>query len=256
MMPSTQKQGIVASFKSWIFKDPRGNISIVALVGAGVLSLILFVANVTAAIPALIGGIAILSASGHIWTLRNLQEQIDTFSKENAALEETEEKLTEELGVLDKNKKKLTTHCQQLEGTVGELTAVSDGLQSELKGFESLKSNLEKFASETGADVRRILDDAQKLESKMQRMTNDNERSLLGKIAQDLEFMDKDVGMSKYEFNRFMERLPGHCISRFEELGMTFESVAGADNIIDFNEVEKMLDQLVRENKAKATAIS
>jgi len=39
--------------------------------------------------------------------------------------------------------------------------------------------------------------------------------------------MDKDVGMSKYEFQRFMDRLPAHCIKRFEELGMTFESVAG-----------------------------
>jgi len=61
--------------------------------------------------------------------LRNLQNQIDTFSKENAELEQTEEKLTEQLDVLDKNKKKLNTHCEQLEGTVTELSSVSEGLQ-------------------------------------------------------------------------------------------------------------------------------
>ena len=74
-------------------------------------------------------------------------------------------------------------------------------------------------------------------------------------IAQDLEFMDKDVGMSKYEFEKFMERLPQHCRDRFNQLGMTFESVAGADDVIDFMEVEKMLDTLVQENKAKALPV-
>lgn len=68
--------------------------------------------------------------------------------------------------------------------------------------------------------------------------------------------MDRDVGMSKYEFDRFMERLPPHCQARFKELGMTFESVAGSDNIIDFMEVEKMLDRLVQENKAKAVPVA
>jgi len=133
--------------------------------------------------------------------------------------------------------------------------------------LEKLKSNLEKFANETGADIKKILGKAEEIHGKMQRMTNDSERSLLGKvsplfsrfvsiasnqIAQDLEFMDKDVGMSKYEFDKFMERLPAHCKNRFKELNMTFESVAGSDGIIDFTEVEKMLDLLIRENKDKA----
>ena len=66
--------------------------------------------------------------------------------------------------------------------------------------------------------------------------------------------MDKDVGMSKYEFDRFMERLPQHCKDRFHQLGMTFESVAGSDGIIDFMEVERMLDRLIQENRQKSIA--
>ena len=67
--------------------------------------------------------------------------------------------------------------------------------------------------------------------------------------------MDKDVGMSKYEFEKFMERLPQHCRNRFQQLGMTFDSVAGSDGIIDFMEVEKMLDLLIRENKDKKAGV-
>lgn len=51
-----------------------------------------------------------------------------------------------------------------------------------------MKTNLEKFAGETGADVKSILDNAEKLHKKMQRMTADNERSLLGKADLHLSF--------------------------------------------------------------------
>lgn len=61
--------------------------------------------------------------------------------------------------------------------------------------------------------------------------------------------------MSKYEFEKFMERMPQHCKDRFHELGLTFDSVAGSDGIVDFLEVERMLDRLVQENRQKSMAI-
>jgi len=58
-----------------------------------------------------------------------LAAKIDRFARENARLEETEDKLNEELETLEKNKRKLSQQCSQLEGTVTELTGVSEGLQ-------------------------------------------------------------------------------------------------------------------------------
>ena len=58
-------------------------------------------------------------------------------------------------------------------------------IQNELNGFEKLKGNLEKFASETGADIKAILGKADEIHSKMQRMTAENERSLLGKVQRE-----------------------------------------------------------------------
>lgn len=47
-------------------RDPRGNLSLVGLVGAGLISLILFAVNTMAVIPTLIGSVAILAASSHV----------------------------------------------------------------------------------------------------------------------------------------------------------------------------------------------
>lgn len=65
-----------------------------------------------------------------VWALRSLASEIDRYSKENARLEEQEERLTEEVEALRSNKRKLSQQCGQLEGTVTELTGVSEGLQA------------------------------------------------------------------------------------------------------------------------------
>ena len=64
-----------------------------------------------------------------VWALRNLSSEIDRFSRENVRLEETEERLTEEIDKLQTSKRKLSQQSQQLESTVTELTHVSEGLQ-------------------------------------------------------------------------------------------------------------------------------
>lgn len=115
---------------------------------------------------------------------------------------------------------------------------------------------MEKFAAETGADVRKILGDAQKLERKMQSMTTMNERALLSKIAQDIEFIDQDSGMSKEEFESFFERIPKHLQKKFHDLGLTFEKVAGEDGVIDFMEIEDMISKLMDENTKKMEDLS
>lgn len=86
-------------------------------------------------------------------------------------------------------------------------------------------------------------------------MTNQNERALLGKIAQDLEFLDKDAGMQEDEFNQFFARMPHHLQHRFKALGLTFDKVAGDDGIVDFMEVEDMITKLMAETDAKIQSI-
>lgn len=75
----------------------------------------------------------------HIWTLRNLAEQVDRFSHENARLEQTAGRLENEVAFLGTKKDELTGHVSKLENTVGDLKNVSEGLQNELTQFEGVQ---------------------------------------------------------------------------------------------------------------------
>lgn len=51
--------------------------------------------------PVAVVGFAALAFGGYqVWILRNLKAEVDQFSKENARLEETEERLEGQVGVL------------------------------------------------------------------------------------------------------------------------------------------------------------
>lgn len=85
---------------------------------------------------------------------------------------------------LQTQKEKLTSQVDKLEDTVVDMKQASDGLEKELEGFEKLRENFQKFAAETGHDISKVLDNANRIFDKMQSNTANNEKALLGKIAQ------------------------------------------------------------------------
>jgi len=201
-------------------------------------------------------GFGALSFGGYqVWALRNLKVEVDRLSKENTKLEATEVRLQNQVGFLQGQKDKLETKVGKLEHTVVELKDVSDGLEKELDGFEKLKHNFEKFASETGHDITKVLDNANKIFGKMQENTVNNEKALLSKIAQDLEFVDRDVGMSKEEFNKWLDRIPEKLRRKYESMGFTYEAIAGEDGTIDFVEIDGLIQKLVMETDDKLKEI-
>jgi len=238
----------------WFCQNPRDNCFLVTIVAGGIIALVGAFALPIYVVP-IVGGLCLAAVSNRIWALRNLAAEIDRFGEENERLETTQARLEGEVQFLGQKKNELTGHVNKLQGTVGDLQNVSEGLQNELDQFQKLKGNIEKFATETGQDVKKILGEANKILAKMERMTNQNERALLGKIAQDVEFLDKDTGMQKAEFDDFFSRMPTHLQARFRALGLTFEKVAGEDGVIDFMEIEDMIDKLMAETDKKIQSI-
>lgn len=66
---------------------------------------------------------------------------------------------------------------------------------------------------------------------------------------QDMEFVDRDAGMSKEEFNKFLERIPSKLRKKYMSMGYTYADIAGADGTIDFMEIDALINKLVEENK-------
>eukprot|EP00794_Sanderia_malayensis_P005192 gene5192-5847_t len=152
---------------------------------------------------------------------RILEEQNVKFAETNKQLESSVTDLKEQA-------EKFKAIYLKLQAENEKLARIRDGLQEQLSGFQKLQEMI--FTQ---------------LNEKMRAM----DRSLLEKIAADIEMMDKEQGLSKEEFNRFMCRVPTHLKEKFEKIAADFSTFdENKDNIIDYNEMSKMLDAVMKED--------
>ena len=137
----------------------------------------------------------------------------------------------------------LTKQVDKLEDTVLNLKNSNDTLNNELSALNSLRKNLEKYAEENKSDFMKVLKDINSSFDRLEQITKDNERVLIARIAQDLEFLDSKEGMSEDEYERFINRLPNNLKKEFDKLGYnSFKKVAGANNLVDYREIEKIIN--------------
>ncbi len=137
----------------------------------------------------------------------------------------------------------LTKQVEKLEDTVLNLKNSNDTLNSELSALNSLRKNLEKYAEENKSDFMKVLKDINSSFDRLEQITKDNERVLIARIAQDLEFLDSKEGMSEDEYERFINRLPNNLKKEFDKLGYnSFKKVAGANNLVNYREIKKIIN--------------
>ena len=140
----------------------------------------------------------------------------------------------------------LTEQVDKLEITVESLKESNDTLHSELLALQSLRENLELYAKSTKEDFSKVLKDINGSFDRLENITKENEKVLIARVAQDLEFLDSKVGMKRDEYERFVNRIPNNLKQRFEELGYaSFDKVAGNNNIVDYKEIKNIVHSVV-----------
>jgi len=172
----------------------------------------------------------------------NLKKEVDRITGENNKFAENNKVLQEQNNVFIENNTKLTSTVNQLEAQANKfkeiyekllkenekLARIRDGLQEQLEGFQKLQEMI--FTQ---------------LNEKMRAM----DRSLLEKVAADIEMMDDDQGLSRDEFARFMKRVPTHLKDKFVKIADDFKKFdQNKDNVIDSDEFGAMLDQVMKES--------
>jgi len=140
----------------------------------------------------------------------------------------------------------LTQQVDKLEVTVESLKNSNDTLNNELLGLQSLRKNLEEYAKDNKNDFSKILNDVNRSFDRLENITKENEKVLIARIAQDLEFLDNKEGMKREEYERFINRIPHNLKKDFEKLGYnSFERVAGKNQIVDYKEIKEIVNALV-----------
>ena len=140
----------------------------------------------------------------------------------------------------------LTEQVDKLETTVESLKNSNDTLHNELLALESLRENLEVYAKENQKDFSKVLKDINGSFSRLENISKENEKVLIARVAQDLEFLDSKAGMKRDEYARFVNRIPNNLKQRFLELGYdSFDKVAGENNIVDYKEIKNIVQSVV-----------
>jgi hypothetical protein len=140
----------------------------------------------------------------------------------------------------------LKENLDKMKESINLLKSNNDRLHKELNSMEELRRNLELYAEENKSNFDEVLENFHKSFKRLEDITISNERTLLYRIAQDLEFMDSKEGMSREEYERFIERVPEHLKESFNRLNRVhFDEIAGADKKIDYIEVQKLISSIV-----------
>jgi len=140
----------------------------------------------------------------------------------------------------------LTEQVDKLEATVEDLKGSNDKLHNELLALESLRENLKIYAKENQKDFSKVLKDINDSFTRLENISKENEKVLIARVAQDLEFLDAKAGMKREEYERFVNRIPNNLKQRFEELGYnSFDKVAGENNMVDYKEIKSIVQSLV-----------
>ncbi len=140
----------------------------------------------------------------------------------------------------------LTEQVGKLETTIESLKDSNDTLHSELLALTSLRKNLELYAKDNQKDFSKVLKDINGSFSRLESITKENERVLVARVAQDLEFLDTKEGMRRDEYERFINRIPNNLKDKFNELGYaSFDKVAGDNKIVDYKEIKNIVQSVV-----------
>lgn len=174
--------------------------------------------------------LGLLGATYNTFLAQQMQELIDRFRA-----------LNKELKALNK---KLGAQVDRLEEDVQKLSTISDTLQSELDQFQALKDQMQAFAAEQQGDFKEVFKQAMGVFDGMKKTAKQQSVQILQQLAQSIEFMDNEEGISETEWKRFCSRVPKEYKEKFA--GTTFQSMA-KDGKVDFEAMNNLIREMTKD---------
>merc|ERR1712034_162358 len=133
------------------------------------------------------GALMIINAAFRTYRSATIEFQVQRLADQNAAYK---------------------THNNRLMTSVIHLKQTTESLNGELTKFQKLRDSLEGYAEKENEDISDAIKHLVDLHDNIRKLTAENERVLLERIVQDVEFLDNEQGITKKEYERFLDRIP------------------------------------------------
>mmetsp|Transcript_19325 Transcript_19325/g.30649 ORF Transcript_19325/g.30649 Transcript_19325/m.30649 type:complete len:291 (-) Transcript_19325:96-968(-) len=180
-------------------------------------------------------GLALAGAYG-VYRWGTVQEQIDRFEGEN-------KKYESELVLLRSSKERIASDVQGISESNALLQKDVDELNKTYHEYDDLRKQLEEIAGDN-EDINEMIGTLNGMCGKMKSAVVQNQRASILKIFYDVQFRDKNEGMSEGEYRRFHGKLDKETRARFDKYG-NFERLAGDDGIISLVEFQEALERIL-----------
>ena len=250
----TSPQGFLQELRGTLLRDPLSNLPSLFLLGVaalGVFTLISAFFIDFLVFPFLL--IAIFSSLFAVWHIRilgSMKTQIERLTEQNNSFSAENKKLADNNTIFMHENEVLSSSLMDIKATVDDLRGNNDRLHQELSALQELRVNLQSYANDTKLDFSQLLQEVNQSFDHLDLITQENERVLLQRVAQDLEFLDHEVGMQRNEYERFIQRIPEHLQASFTALGDTsFEHVSGDDQRVDYQEIQALVHRVLKERE-------
>jgi len=155
-------------------------------------------------------------------------------------------KLEQEVGKFEEQNKQMASEVKSLAETTDKYKQLYNKFKEENEKLARIADDMKEQLGAFDIVKEQILGALQKNLDQMDQKMKAMDRSLLEKIAADIEFMDKDAGLSPDEFSLFLKRVPAHLRAKFEEAAGDFEKYdTDGDGSIDYDELTRLLDHVM-----------
>jgi len=147
---------------------------------------------------------------------------------------------------LGKQNAKYQVQNARLTMSVSDLKQCSDDLTNQLEGFEKLRASLAQYGGEQNECIRESMDHLVEIHDNIKNLTVENERVLLERIVQDVEFLNGEEGLTKGEYERFLDHIPANIQGQapaFTELKL--EMSGRGDMVVGIKEMRRVIDDLM-----------
>lgn len=254
---SSDNKSFTQELSEYLLVNPLDNLPSLFLLGVavfGVVTLVsLFIMDMLVFPFVLVAIMTCLFAAWHIRLLGSMKVQVEHLTEENNKLSGENEKFATSNASFTRKIEQFEAENQRLSGNLNEMEATADALKKnndllhqELTALQNLRNNLQAYADETKLDFSQLLEEVNQNFNRLEVITAANERVLLQRIAQDLEFLDQEAGMQRDEYERFVHRIPEHLQKKFVVLdGTSFEQVAGDNKRVDHQEIQTLVHKMI-----------
>jgi len=204
--------------------------------------------------------VTIVLAGIKIHTLGSIGEKFEQFDNENKKLKENNDKLDGILKNYQESNKQLAERKNQMDTEVEELRKKVDVLQTSISSLEDVSKAMEAFARENNVNMgdilhnlrdaltqqRSLLDQQQQVIDKTKAAVREQERVMLLQLQSQVQFMDQSSGMSKMEYEMFVNMLPQAFRESHAKLSKSFDELdINRDGTIDVAEFQSYVNQLI-----------